>query len=123
MNENDSSPSALYRRAKDLVQCLVDFPYKDTSSVPPSVRQDRPLMEIITAAHRTTIGPDGNTQQTTIDASERIRLQAEFKTRIYMLLNKCLIEDPEHAPAFLLYPKVADWNTRAADRTGLDRTL
>jgi hypothetical protein len=83
MNEDAATPSALYRRAKDLAQCLFDFPYKDPSSGPPSVLQDRPLMEIIKTAHQTTIGPDGNTKQTTIDAAERIRLQAEVKTRIY----------------------------------------
>lgn len=116
INSDDSAPSTLYGKAKDFAQCLFDFPYKEPSSVPPSVRLDGPLMEIITGGYQTTIGPDGNTRQTTIDASDRIKLQAEFKTRIYALLDNCLAEDPEYAPALLLYPKVADWNTRAADR-------
>lgn len=76
-------------------------------------------MDIIIFAHKTTIGSDGRTCQTTIDAAERIKYQSEFKKRIYELLDKCLCLDPDFAPAFLLYPKVAEWNTRAADRPGL----
>jgi len=113
------TPDSLYHRAKALSKCLFDFPYTNPSSVPPSVREDKPLMDIIVSAHHTTIGSDGKTQQITIDSAERIRLQAEFKTRIYALLDKCLSADPEYAPAILLYPKVAEWNTRAADSAGL----
>ena len=108
--------SDLYLRAEYLANCLYNFPYIDPSSVQSSVRRDAALMSIIATAHKTTIGPDGKTQQTTIDAAERIRLQAEFKTRIYTLLERCLVEDPEHGPAFLLYPIVAGFNTRAKDR-------
>jgi len=114
-----SSPLALFLQAKDLAECLYNFPYIVPSAVPLSVRQDTSLMNIIATAHQTTIGPDGKTQQTTIDAAERIRLQAEFKTRIYALLDRCLDEDPEHGPAFLLYPRVAEYNTRAKDRNAL----
>lgn len=119
MTISGSALSELYLRAKDLAKCLYNFPYTAPSSVPLSVRNDSELMSIITTTHKTTIGPGGKTQQTTIDAAERIRLQAEFKKRIYALLEKCLIEDPEHGPAFLLYPKVAEFNTRAKDRSAL----
>lgn len=116
---DNSPPSELYQKGKALSQCLFDFPYIDPSTVPSSVRQDKPLMDIIVAAHITTVGSNGQTQQTTIDAADRIRLQGEFKTRIYALLDKCLAEEPEHGPALLLYPKVAEWNTRAGDRESL----
>jgi hypothetical protein len=109
----------LYQKAEDLAGCLYGFPYQAPSEVPPSVKQDRMLMEIITETHKTTIGPDGKIQQTTIDAAERIRLQAEFKARIYVLLDQCLAQDPEHGPALLLYPRVAEYNTRAKDREPL----
>jgi len=89
------------------------------SSVPLSVRKDLELMAIITDTYKTTRAPDGTIQQTTIDAAERIRLQAEFKKRIYPLLEQCLAVDPDHAPAFLLYPRVAEFNTRAKDRDDL----
>lgn len=111
--------SSLFQQAKDIAECLYNFPYIASSEVPLLVRQDTALMNIIATAYQTTIGPDGKTQQTTIDAAERIRLQAEFKTRIFALLDKCLEEDPEHGPAFLLYPRVAEYNTRAKDRNEL----
>jgi len=113
------SPSSLFQQAKDVAECLYNFPYTASSEVPLSIRHDTALMNIIDTAHQTTIGPDGKTQQTTIDAAERIGLQAEFKKRIFALLDKCLEEDPEHGPAFLLYPRVAEYNTRAKDRNEL----
>jgi tetratricopeptide (TPR) repeat protein len=113
------SPSTIFQQAKDVAECLNNFPYIAPSEVPLTVRQDTALLNIVATAYQTTIGPDGKTQQTTIDAAERIRLQAEFKTRIFVLLDKCLEEDPEHGPAFLLYPKVAEYNTRAKDRNEL----
>jgi hypothetical protein len=108
-----------FREAKALAQCLYDFPYQAPSAVPLPVRKYQELMAIITDTYQTTQAPDGTTQQTTIDAAERIRLQAEFKRRIYPLLDKCLADDLEHAPAFLLYPRVAEYNTRAKDRPDL----
>jgi len=116
---NNNDAGTLYQKAKDLAGCLYNFPYQSPSIVPYSVKQDEVLMGIIIETHKTTIGPDGKTQQTTIDAAERIRLQSEFKTRIFALLEKCLAADPEYGPAFLLYPKVAEYNTRAADRERL----
>ncbi len=113
------SSDSYFQVAKDLAQCLYDFPYQAPSDVPLSVRRDKELMAIITDTYQTTRAPDGTTQQTTIDAAERIRLQAEFKRRIYPLLDNCLAADPDHAPAFLLYPKVAEYNTRAKDRNDL----
>lgn len=109
----------LYEKAKELAECLYIFPYQAPSEVPQSVKQDILLMDLITETHKTTIGADGKKQQTTIDAAERMRLQEEFKTRIYALLDKCLAEDPEHGPALLLYPKVAEYNTRARHREDL----
>jgi hypothetical protein len=108
-----------FQEAKELTQCLYNFPYQAPSGVPLSVRKYQELMTIITDTYQTTRAPDGSTQQTTIDAAERIRLQVEFKKRIYPLLDKCLADDPEHAPAFLLYPRVAEYNTRAKDRHDL----
>jgi tetratricopeptide (TPR) repeat protein len=34
-------------------------------------------------------------------------------------LEQCLAADPDYAPAFLLYPRVAEYNTRAKDRNDL----
>lgn len=114
-----TSSHTYFMEAEELAQCLYDFPYQAPGDVPLSVRKDKELMVVIADTYQTTRAPDGSTQQTTIDAAERIRLQAEFKKRIYPLLEKCLAADPEHAPAFLLYPKVAEYNTRAKDRTAL----
>lgn len=105
--------------AKNLAECLYAFPYQAPSDVPISVRQDKELMAIIATVFQTTIGPTGGTQQTTIDAAERMRLQEEFKSRIYKLLERCLADDPAYAPAYLLYPKVAAYNTRARHRPSL----
>jgi tetratricopeptide (TPR) repeat protein len=105
--------------AEELAGCLYGFPYQPPSGVPLSVRKDKELMAIIADTYPTTRAPDGSTQQTTISAAERIRLQAEFKKRIYPLLEQCLAADPEHAPAFLLFPRVAEYNTRAKDRINL----
>lgn len=116
---NDNDAGALYQKAKDLAVCLYNFPYQAPSEVPHSVKQDTALMSIITETHQTTIGADGKTQQTTIDADDRMRLQAEFKSRIYAFLDKCLSQDPEYGPALLLYPKVAEYNTRARHREEL----
>lgn len=116
---NNCDAATLYQKAKDLAGCLYAFPYQPPSDVPYSVKQDTALMSIIIETHKTTIGTDGKTQQTIIDAAERIHLQSEFKTRIFSLLERCLAADPEYAPAFLLYPKVAEYNTRAADRERL----
>ncbi len=113
------SSATCFQEAKELAQCLHDFPYQPSSSVPLSVRKDQELMAIIADTYLTTRAPDGSTQQTTIDAAERIRLQAEFKKKIYPLLEQCLAADPDLAPAFLLYPRVAEFNTRAKDRTDL----
>ena len=115
-NRSKSLPLTPYQKAKKLAECLYCFPYQSPRDVPSSVKKDKTLMAIITAAYSTTRGLNGQTQQTTIYAAERIRLQAEFKSRIYRLLERCLSADPEHAPAFLLYPKVAEYNTRAPDR-------
>lgn len=106
----------LYRRAKELSASLFGFPYQAPTDVPPSVQQDKPLMDIVSAAYKTTINAEGGAQQTTIDPAERIRLQTEFKTRIYTLLEECLTKEPEHGPALLLYSVVAEYNTRAKDR-------
>jgi len=105
-----------YQKAKELAECLFNFPYLAPSDVPDSIRDDKELLDIITETYKTTIGPDGKTQQTTIDAAERIRLQAEFKKRIYKILDECLAQEPQHGPALLLYPAVAEYNTRAKDR-------
>lgn len=113
------TPESLYNQAKLISEYLFQFPYIDPSTIDSSLRKDKPLMDIIIFAHKTTIGIDGKTCQTTLDAAERIRYQSEFKKRIYALLDKCLSLDPNFAPTFLLYPKVAAWNTRAADRPGL----
>lgn len=113
------TPESLYNQAKLISEYLFQFPYIDPSTVDPSLRKDKPLMDIIILGHKTTIGSDGKTCQATLDAAERIRYQAEFKKRIYELLDKCLSLDPDFAPAFFLYPKVAEWNTRASDRPGL----
>lgn len=113
------TPESLYNQAKLISEYLFQFPYIDPATVDTSLRKDKPLMDMIIFAHKTTIGSDGSTCQTTIDAAERIKYQAEFKKRIYELLDKCLSLDIDYAPAFLLYPKVAEWNTRAADRPGL----
>ena len=117
--DDSDTPESLYNQAKLISEYLFQFPYIDPSTVDPSLRKDKPLMDIILFAHKTTIGTDGRTCQTTIDAAERIRYQSEFKKRIYELLDKCLSLDSNFAPAFLLYPKVAEWNTRASDRPGL----
>lgn len=111
--------SDLYFQAKDLANCLYKFPYMEPSATPSSVKKDKELMRIIADTHRTTISPGGGTQQTTISAAERIRLQAEFKERIYTLLESCIANDPDHGPAFLLYPIVAGFNTRAKDRPAI----
>ena len=111
--------SSCYIQAKELAECMYCFPYTPPSNMPWSVKQDIELMKVITETHLTTIGPDGNKQQTTIDAQERIRLQQLFKLRIYPLLEKCIDEDSKHAPAFLLYPRVAEFNTRVAHREQL----
>ncbi len=113
------NPESLYSQAKLISKYLFQFPYIDLSSVDASLRNDMSLMDIIILGHKTTIGSDGKTRQTTLDAAERIKYQAEFKKKIYELLDKCLSLDSYFAPAFLLYPKVAEWNTRAADRPGL----
>ncbi|MBI5562336.1 MAG: hypothetical protein HY894_05735 [Deltaproteobacteria bacterium] len=118
-NQATIEMSSPYKRAKELSICLFDFPYKDPATVPSSIRQDKPLMDIIVSSFRTTIGIDGRTQQSTLESGERKRLQGEFKTRIYQLLDNCLFEEPEYGPALLLYPKVAEWNSRAADRAAL----
>ncbi len=112
-------PSILYRNAKELSECLYDFPYQSPSSVPSSVQQNRHIMSIISSTYPTTRALDGKTQQTTIDAAERIRLQTEFKIIIHELLEECLLQDHEHAPAFLLYPRIAEFNTRAKNRKSL----
>jgi len=113
------SSAVCFQEANELAQCLFDFPYQSPSDVPISVRKDQELMAIITDTYQTTRATDGSTKQTTIDAAERIRLQAEFKKRIYPLLEQCLAADPEYALAFLLYPRVAECNTRAKDRNDL----
>lgn len=117
--DDRDTPESLYIQAKLISRYLFEFPYIDPPAVDSSLHNDKPLMDIIIFAHQTTIGSDGRICQTTIDAAERIRYQAEFKKRIFDLLDKCLSSDPDYAPAFLLYPKVAEWNTRAADRQGL----
>lgn len=108
-----------FQKAKKLAECLYGFPYQSPSDMPLSVRKDKELMGIISDTYLTTRAPDGTTQQTTIEPAERIRLQAEFKKRIYLLLEKCLVANPDHAPAFLLYPRIAEYNTRAGDRDTL----
>jgi hypothetical protein len=115
----ESAGNAFFQAAKELVQCLYGIPYMAPAEVTFSVRSDNELMAIIADSYQTTRAPDGSTQQTTIDAAERIRLQAVFKERIYPLLEQCLAADPEHGPAFLLYPRVAEYNTRAKDRPAL----
>ena len=117
--DDSDTPESLYNQAKLISEYLFQFPYIDPSTVDPAIRKDKPLVDIIIFAYKTTIGSDGKIRQTTLDAAERIRYQAEFKKRIYALLDKCLSLNPDYAPAFLLYPKVAEWNTRAADRPSL----
>lgn len=115
-NRCRSLPLTPYQKAKNLAECLYCFPYQSPHDVHSSIKKDKPLMAIITTAYSTTRGQNGQTQQATIEAAERIRLQAEFKSRIYRLLEQCLSADPEHVPALLLYLKVAEYNTRAPDR-------
>src|SRR3989304_316091 len=117
--DNADTPEFLYNQAKLISEYLFQFPCIHPSSVDPSLRKDKPLMDIIILGHKTTIGSDGRTCQTTFDAAERIKYQVEFKKRIYELLDKCLSLDSDFAPAFLLYPKVAEWNTRAVDRPSI----
>lgn len=110
---------AKYCKAKELAGCLYGFPYQSPAEVPLSIREDLFIMSLITETHKTTIDLNGNRQQTTIDAAERMRLQAEFKVRIHSLLDECLAQIPDHGPALLLYPRVAEFNTRAAHRQAL----
>lgn len=105
-----------YMVAKDLAGCLFNFSYQSPAEVPATVKSYNDLYSIIKETHPTTIGPDGNTQQTTISAAERIALQAVFKKHIYSLLEKFLSDESSHTPAALLYGKVAEYNTRAKDR-------
>jgi hypothetical protein len=114
--------SPYYIQAKELAECMYCFPYTPPSEIPWSVRQDIEIMKVITETHLTTIGIDGNKQQTTLDAQEKIRFHQLFKSRIYPLLEKCLDEDSEHAPALLLYPRVAEFNTRVAHREQIIET-
>jgi len=115
----ESAGNASFLAAKELAQCLYGIPYMSPAEAPFSVHSDKELMAIIADSYQTTRAPDGSTQQTTIDAAERIRLQALFKERIYPLLEQCLAADPEHGPAFLMYPRVAAYNTRVKDRSAL----
>lgn len=115
----ESADNALFQKADELATCLYGIPYIPPAEAPLSVRTDKELMAIIADSYQTTRAPDGSTQQTTIDAAERIRLQTVFKERIYPLLEQCLAADLEHGPAFLLYPRVAEYNTRAKDRPAL----
>lgn len=98
-----------YMIAKEIAQCLFDFPYRDPATVPDYVRAHGVLFEIIKTGYTTT---GGGIYQTTLDAAERMRLQDEFKKVIYDLLEKCISSNPEHSPSMLLYVKVAEFNTR-----------
>lgn len=115
----EKSAHAYYLEAEELAQCLYGIPYMSPHEAPLSVRSDNELMAIIADSYQTTRAPDGSTQQSTLEAAERIRLQSVFKERIYPLLERCLAADPEHALAFMLYPRVAEHNTRAKDRPTL----
>lgn len=113
------SAHAYYQEAEELAQCLYGIPYMAPHEAPLSVRGDKELMAIIADSYQTTRAPDGSTQQSSLEAAERIRLQSVFKDRIYALLEQCLASDPEHALAFMLYPRAAEYNTRAKDRPAL----
>ncbi len=115
----ESAGNVFFWKAKELTECLYGIPYMSPAEAPRSVRSVKELMTIIADSYQSTKALDGSTQQTTIDAVERIRLQTVFKERIYPLLEQCLAVDPEHGPAFLLYPRVAEFNTRAKDRPAL----
>lgn len=115
----EKTAHAYYLEAEELAQCLYGIPYMSPHEAPLSVRSDNELMAIIADSYQTTRAPDGLTQQSALEAAERIRLQSVFKERIYPLLERCLAADPEHALAFMLYPRVAEHNTRAKDRPAL----
>ncbi|MGE4334573.1 MAG: hypothetical protein AB7E55_01180 [Pigmentiphaga sp.] len=116
---NKPDANLCYKKAKEIAGCLFDFPYKPPSEVPLSVKKETEIYDIIKQTYKTTIALDGSRKQTDIKPSERIRLQSIFKKRIYNLLEECLSTLPDFAPAYLLYVKVAEFNTRAADRKPL----
>lgn len=79
---------------------------------------DAELMQAITDSYPDKRDANGR-MQATISSSERIRLQEKFKLKIFYLLKECLSVDPFFAPAYLLYPEVAQHNSRASDRVRL----
>lgn len=99
-----NTPDSLYNRAKLIAQTFCQFP----SFIDPSLHKDNALMELITLVNT----PD-------ITSNERKKHQDELKKKVFELLDQCLLLDPDYAPAFLLYARVANWNTSTADRPGL----